>query len=64
MRKRQPELKVSARLILFLVSYIPLFLIMLFSQFYKYKGYLNYGGINNDYPIITLKRIVKIINYM
>lgn len=55
MRKRQPELKVSARLTLFLVSYIPLFLIMVFSQFYKYKGYLNYGGFNKDSILIFIK---------
>lgn len=46
MKKREPSLKIGARLTLFLVSYMPLFLIMTFSQFYKYKEYLNWGGVN------------------
>lgn len=45
MTKRQSELKGGARLTLFLVSYLPLFIIMSFAQIYKYKDYLNWGGL-------------------
>lgn len=48
MEDRKPELKSGARLTLFLVSYLPLFFIMIFSQLYKYKSYLNWGGLNFD----------------
>lgn len=44
MTKRQAELKTGARLTLFLVSYLPLFVIMSFAQLYKYKEFLNWGG--------------------
>lgn len=43
MTKRQAELKTGARLTLFLVSYLPLFVIMSFAQLYKYKEFLNWG---------------------
>jgi len=46
MNNRQPDLKIGARLTLFIVSYLPLFLIMSFSQIYKYKDYLHWGGFN------------------
>lgn len=48
MAERKAELKSGARLTLFLVSYLPLFFIMIFSQLYKYKAYLNWGGVNLD----------------
>lgn len=48
MEDRKPELKSGARLTLFLVSYLPLFFIMIFSQLYKYKSHLNWGGLNFD----------------
>lgn len=48
MEERKPELKSGARLTLFLVSYLPLFFIMIFSQLYKYKSHLNWGGLNFD----------------
>ena len=48
MEERKAELKSGARLTLFLVSYLPLFFIMIFSQIYKYKSYLNWGGLNFD----------------
>ncbi len=48
MNERRAELKSGARLTLFLVSYLPLFFIMIFSQLYKYRSYLNWGGLNFD----------------
>ncbi|HGH6009438.1 TPA: hypothetical protein AB5H70_003484 [Vibrio cholerae] len=48
MKKRKAGLKIWARLTLFLVSYMPLFVIMVFGQFYKYSNYLNWGGFNWD----------------
>ncbi len=44
MSSRKEELKIGARLTLFLVSYMPLFLIMTVNQLYKKKDYLNWGG--------------------
>lgn len=46
MKKRKAGLKIGARLTLFLVSYMPLFIIMIFGQFYKYSDYLNWGGLS------------------
>lgn len=46
MKKRKAGLKIGARLALFLVSYMPLFILMVFSQFYKYSDYLSWGGFN------------------
>jgi hypothetical protein len=46
MEERRAELKSGARLTLFLVSYLPLFFIMMFSQLYKYKDHLHWGGVN------------------
>ncbi|AOT08266.1 hypothetical protein S4054249_10620 [Pseudoalteromonas luteoviolacea] len=43
---RQNRLKFGARFSLFIVSYLPLFFIMSFTQLYQYKQYLNWGGIN------------------
>ena len=48
MNDRKADLKVGARLTLFLVSYLPLFSIMGFTQLYKYKQYLNWGGFNSE----------------
>lgn len=48
MDERRAELKSGARLTLFLVSYLPLFFIMIFSQLYKYKSHLHWGGLNFD----------------
>jgi hypothetical protein len=48
MSNRQADLKIGARLTLFIVSYLPLFLIMSFSQLYKYREYLSWGGLNFD----------------
>ncbi|EKP0261863.1 hypothetical protein JFQ93_003169 [Aeromonas sobria] len=48
MTKRQAELKTGARLTLFLVSYLPLFIIMSFAQLYKYKDFLHWGGFEPD----------------
>lgn len=46
MEKRRSELKAGAKLTLFLVSYLPLFIIMCFSQVYQYKEHLFWGGLN------------------
>ncbi len=48
MSNRQADLKIGARLTLLIVSYLPLFLIMSFSQLYKYREYLYWGGFNLD----------------
>lgn len=48
MEERRSELKAGAKLTLFLVSYLPLFLIMCFSQIYQYRAYLTWGGFNWD----------------
>ncbi|ELL0595414.1 TPA: hypothetical protein ACOJPH_004867 [Vibrio campbellii] len=55
MKKRKAGLKIGARLTLFLVSYMPLFVIMVFGQFYKYSNYLNWGGFNWDSLFIFIK---------
>ncbi|HGO5292573.1 TPA: hypothetical protein ACK210_002255 [Photobacterium damselae subsp. damselae] len=55
MKKRKAGLKIGARLTLFLVSYMPLFVIMVFGQFYKYSNYLNWGGFNWDSWFIFIK---------
>ncbi len=46
MNDRRYELKSGAKLTLFLVSYIPLFLIMCFTQLYEYREYLVWGGVS------------------
>lgn len=46
MKGRRFELKFAARLTLFLVSYLPLFIIMIFSQVYNNKDYLYWGGMS------------------
>lgn len=44
-----------ARLTLFLVSYIPLFLIMVFQQLYKNSDYLYFGGFNKTALLMFVK---------
>ncbi|VAW16203.1 hypothetical protein MNBD_BACTEROID05-778, partial [hydrothermal vent metagenome] len=41
-------LKRGARLALFLVSYVPLFLILIIHQLYKYSEYLRWGGLDTE----------------
>lgn len=55
MNNRKADLKVGARLTLFLVSYLPLFAIMGFTQLYKYKDYLHWGGFNSDSFFVFMK---------
>lgn len=55
MNTRKADLKSGARFSLFLVSYMPLFTIMIFTQLYKYKQYLNYGGCNCKAFVIFIK---------
>lgn len=45
---RRNKLRFGARFSLFIVSYLPLFFIMSFSQIYSHKEYLNWGGWNKD----------------
>lgn len=47
METRKHGLKGGARLSLFLVSYVPLFLILIIQQLYKYSDYLFWGGLNS-----------------
>lgn len=55
MKNRKAGLKIGARLTLFLVSYMPLFIIMIFGQFYKYSEYLNWGGFSLDSLLVFTK---------
>lgn len=48
MDERRYELKSGAKLTLFLVSYIPLFLIMCFTQLYEYRDHLSWGGLSSE----------------
>ena len=52
---RQNRLKFGARFSLFVVSYLPLFFIMGFTQIFKYKDYLNWGGINEESLYLFIK---------
>lgn len=69
---RQNRLKFGARLSLFVVSYLPLFFIMGFTQVFKYKGYLNWGGINEEslyvfiryFGAVTLLAIVSLVGFI
>lgn len=45
---RKNRLKFGARFSLFIVSYLPLFFIMVFVQMYKYQEYLNWGGVSRE----------------
>lgn len=45
---RRQGLKGGARLALFLVSYVPLFLILIIQQLYKYSEYLRWGGLDSE----------------
>lgn len=55
MSERKSDLKTGARLTLFLVSYLPLFAIMSFTQLYKYKESLNWGGLNKAAFLIFIE---------
>lgn len=48
MKTRRQGLKRGARLSLFLVSYVPLFLILIIQQLYKYRDCLVWGGFDYD----------------
>lgn len=52
---RKPSLKIAARLTLFLASYLPLFLIMIFTQVYKYKSIIKFDTINKDIFYLYVK---------
>jgi hypothetical protein len=54
-KDRKHGLTRLARLTLFLVSYIPLFLIMIFQQLYKNSEYLHFGGLNKAALLIFVK---------
>lgn len=45
---RRQGLKGGARLALFLVSYVPLFLILIIQQLYKYSEHLRWGGLDTE----------------
>ena len=55
MENRKHGLKGGARLSLFLVSYIPLFLILIIQQLYKYIHYLVWGGFNSESIFLFIK---------
>ena len=55
MKARTSDLKIGARLTLFLVSYLPLFLIMGFTQIYKYRELLNWGGLSKESLTLFIK---------
>lgn len=55
MDERRYELKSGAKLTLFLVSYIPLFLIMCFTQLYEYRDHLVWGGLSYE-PLLNYIR--------
>jgi hypothetical protein len=55
MDNRRPDLKIGARLTLFLVSYLPLFSIMIFSQLYKYQNFLHFSGFDKQSALIFIK---------
>lgn len=49
------KLHLGARVSLFIVSYLPLFMIMCFVQIYTYNKYLHWGGINIESVIVFLR---------
>jgi hypothetical protein len=53
--KTKNKLKVGVRFSLFVTSYFPLFLILIFRQLFIYYSYLNWGGLNLDSFLIFLK---------
>lgn len=69
---RQNRLKFGARFSLFVVSYLPLFFIMGFTQIFKYKSYLNWGGINEKslyiftkyFGAVTVLVIVSLVGFL
>lgn len=55
MKTRKQGLKGGARLALFLVSYVPLFLILIIQQLYKYSEHLTWGGLNQESIYVFIK---------
>lgn len=54
-RVRGNKLQIGARFSLFIVSYLPLFFIMCFTQFYTHSEYLNWGGLSSQSLAIFFK---------
>jgi hypothetical protein len=54
-KTRRQGLKGGARLALFLVSYVPLFLILIIQQLYKYSEHLTWGGLNPESIYLFIK---------
>ena len=48
MQRGKSDLKIGAKLTLFLVSYAPLFIIMIVRQAINYMDYLHWGGFNKE----------------
>lgn len=48
MRHRRNGLRRGARLSLFIVSYLPMFTIMVFRQLYTYREWLHFGGFSRE----------------
>lgn len=55
MSERKNGLTFGARFALFVVSYLPMFGIMIFRQLYTYRDYLNFGGLKKQYTLNFLK---------
>ena len=55
MKTRSQGLKRGARLALFFVSYVPLFLILIIQQLYKYREHLTWGGLNRESMYLFIK---------
>ncbi|MBS7818789.1 hypothetical protein J7624_00145 [Wohlfahrtiimonas chitiniclastica] len=53
--KRKNQLHLGARLALFFISYLPLFLIMSLTQFYTHKEYLHWAGLSYESIYIFVK---------
>jgi len=53
--KRKNKLKVGVRFSLFVTSYFPLFLILIFRQLFVYCEYLNWGGFSLENLAVYLK---------
>lgn len=52
---RGNKLQVGARFSLFIVSYLPLFFIVCFTQLYNFSAYLNWGGFSFEALSIFIK---------
>ena len=69
---RQNRLKFGARFSLFVVSYLPLFFIMGFTQMFKYKEYLNWGGVNEEsfynfiryFGAVTVLFVISLVGFI